>query len=111
MGARAAGAPVGETGAMTGLERHMGVLELAAQSIAAIDSANVAFGSRLCKNADTETNCATIESMRCRGRIIVAAKANFLIQCFVSVYRKLFLHSLGHNRKSVMAARMSLAGV
>jgi hypothetical protein len=45
LGARAAGAPVGETGAMTGLERHMGVLELAAQSIAAIDSANFGFGS------------------------------------------------------------------
>jgi hypothetical protein len=31
---------------MTGLERHMGVLELAAQSIAAIDSANFGFGSK-----------------------------------------------------------------
>ncbi len=55
-------------------------------------------GSWLCKNADTETDCATIESRRCRGRIIVAAKANFLIQCFVSVCRKLFLHSLGQLR-------------
>ncbi len=42
----------------------MGVLELAAQSIAAIDSANFGFGSRLCENVDTETHCATIESRR-----------------------------------------------
>ncbi len=70
----------------------------------------VAFGSWLCKNADTETDCATMESRRCRGRIIVAAKANFLIQCFVSVCRKLFLHSLGHNRSWRASSRMSVAG-
>ncbi len=57
-------------------------------------------GSRLCKNADVETFRATIESGRQRGRIIVAAKASFLIQYFVSVSRKSFLHSLGQNRKS-----------
>ena len=42
-------------------------------------------GSRLCKNADAETFRATIESGKQRGRIIVAAKAKFMTQCFVSV--------------------------
>ena len=42
-------------------------------------------GSRLCKNSDIETFRATIESGRQHGRIIVAAKANFMIQYFVSV--------------------------
>ncbi len=50
--------------------------------------ANGCFGSRLCENADTETNRATIESGKKRGRIIVAAKANFMIQYFVSVSKK-----------------------
>ncbi len=48
----------------------------------------------MCENADAETFCATIESGRQRGRIIVAAKASFVIQYFVSVSRKSFLHSL-----------------
>ncbi len=34
---------------------------------------NVAFGSRLCKNVDAKTFCATIKSERSRKRIIVAA--------------------------------------
>ena len=42
-------------------------------------------GSRPCENSDIETFRATIESGRQRGRIIIAAKANFLIQYFVSV--------------------------
>ncbi len=67
-------------------------------------------GSRLCKNADAETFGATIESGRQRGRIIVAAKASFLIQYFVSVSRKSFLHSLGQQRKSAEATEMSVPG-
>ncbi len=53
---------------------------------------------RLYENADAEINRATIESTRWRGRIIVAVKANFLIQYFVPVSRKSFPHSLSHNR-------------
>ncbi len=67
-------------------------------------------GSRLCKNADTETDCATIESRRCRGRIIVAAKANFLIQYFVSVSRKSFSHGLGQLETFPALSGMSVAG-
>jgi len=58
------------------------------QYSASYDSVNVRFGSRLCENADTETNCATIESGKSRGRIIVAAMANFMIQYFVSISKK-----------------------
>ncbi len=42
--------------------------------------------------------------------VIFAAKANFMIQYFVSVSRKSFSHSLGQNRKSVTATRMSAFG-
>ncbi len=45
-------------------------------------------GSRMCENADAETFRATIESGRHRGRIIVAAKVNLMIQYFVSVSKK-----------------------
>ncbi len=71
---------------------------------------NVRYGSRLCKNADTETNCATIESGRWRGRFIIAAKAEFATQYFVSVSKNLFPHSLGHNRKSSVGLGMSAFG-
>ncbi len=43
--------------------------------------------------ADPEIDRATIESARWRGPIIVAVKVNFLIQYFVPVSRKSFLHS------------------
>ncbi len=42
--------------------------------------------------------------------VIFTAKANFMIQYFVSVSRKSFSHSLGQNRKSVTATRMSAFG-
>ena len=42
-------------------------------------------GSRLCKNSNAETSRATIESGRQRGRIIIAAEADFMTQYFVSV--------------------------
>ena len=45
----------------------------------------VCFGSRLCENADAESFCATIESGAWLRRIIVAAKAKFTTQYFVSV--------------------------
>ncbi len=67
-------------------------------------------GSRLCKNVDTETNCATIESGRSRGRIIIVVKANFSILYFVSASRKSFLHSLGHKQKSSVGLGMSVVG-
>ncbi len=57
-------------------------------------------GSRLCKNADTETNCATIESGRWRGRLNIGARAEVTTQYFVSVSKNLFLHSLDPQRKS-----------
>jgi len=47
------------------------------------------YGSRLCKNSDAETFRATIESGRQRGRIIIAAEANFMTQYFVSVAKKI----------------------
>ena len=55
-------------------------------------------GSRLCKNSDAETSRATIESGRWRGRFIIAAKAEFTTQYFVSVSKNLFLHSLDPTR-------------
>ncbi len=45
-------------------------------------------GSRLYENADAETFRAKIESGTWLRWIIVAAKANFLIQYFVSVTKK-----------------------
>ncbi len=59
------------------------------------EASAVCSGSRLCENADTEINRATIDSARWGTRIIVAVKANFLIQYVVPVSRKSFLHSLG----------------
>ena len=67
----------------------------------------VGSGSRLCKNSGAETFRATIESGAWLRRIIIATKAKFLIQYFVSVSRKSFLHSLGHERKSSMGHGMS----
>ncbi len=61
----------------------------------------------LCENADTETISAIIESGRRRGRIIVSAKASFLIHYFISVSRILFSHSLGHLR-TIRAAILSV---
>ncbi len=71
-------------------------------------SANDRSGPRLCENADTETNCATIESGLRRRRIIIAVETSFLIQCFVSDSRKSFSHSLGHlrtNRATILSVR------
>ncbi len=67
-------------------------------------------GSRLCKNADIEIDCATIESGRHPGRSIVAAKANFLNQYFVSVSKDLFLHSLGQPETFRMLPRRFARG-
>jgi hypothetical protein len=48
----------------------------------------------MCENVGTETTCATIEFLRKRGRIIVAAQASFVNHYFVLVAENLFLHSL-----------------
>ena len=42
------------------------------------------FGSRLCENSDAETICAIIEPGRGLRQIIIAVKANFRTQYFVS---------------------------
>ena len=62
--------------------------QFALQTGANLIARNASSGSRRCENADTETKCTTIESGRQCGRIIVAAKANFMIQYFVSVSKK-----------------------
>ncbi len=51
-------------------------------------------GSRLCENADAETFRAITESRSWRGQFIIAAKAEFTTQYFVSVSKKSLLHSL-----------------
>ena len=56
----------------------------------AIRTRKVRVGSRLCKNSGAETFRAIIESGRQRGRIVIAAEANFMTQYFVSVSRKSF---------------------
>ncbi len=64
----------------------------------------------MCENADAESFCAIIESKRSRGRFIIAAKAIFTTQYFVSVSRKSFSHRLGHKRKSSVGLGMSALG-
>jgi hypothetical protein len=46
---------------------------------------NVGLGSRLCENSGAETFRAIIESGRQRGRIIIAAEADYMTKYFVSV--------------------------
>ncbi len=70
----------------------------------------VCFGSRLCKNAVADAFCAIIESGAWLRRFIIAAKAEFTTQYFVSVSKNLFSHSLGHNRKSAKVVGMSAFG-
>ena len=52
----------------------------------------------MCENAVAESFRAIIESERRPKRIIVAVKVSFLIQNFVPVSRKSFLHSLDPNQ-------------
>ncbi len=67
-------------------------------------------GSRLCENAGAETFRAIIESRRWRGRFIIAAKAGFTNQYFVSVSKNLFLHSLDPERTSLQLPIGSFTG-
>ncbi len=71
---------------------------------------DVGFGSRLCKNAVAESFCAIIESGAWLRRFIIAAKAEFTTQYFVSASKNLFSHSLGQKRKSSVGFGMSGVG-